>query len=162
MSSIIRIAQIAGFSTPLFTSGIFFASSQLILPPLYDLPVSTSTPIFRQVYYNGLAVIVPLIVASTTSNAFLAYAAESSELRAIYASASASIIGTLLWTVLVMMDGIKKLNGIAESAVEQEKADKNEVQGLLRGWTTQNFVRSGLAFTGAMTSVYATLYLAVV
>lgn len=71
--------------------------------------------------------------------------------------AGVATITQLPWTLLVMMPGIKKLNAVAESKIEQEKADGKEVAGLLREWAWMNVVRGGFALVGGLVGVWAVI-----
>lgn len=156
MSGTIRAVQAIGFASPFFAAGYSFSASQLILPRLYDLPPSTSTPIFRDVYYKGAIVAVPSAVIASVTHAYLAYVGTQSETTALHTAAAVTVLATLPWTRLVMLKGIEKLNGMAESKVEQEKANKSEVEQLLRTWTWQNYVRSVLWVAGGIIGIVAT------
>ena len=54
-----------------------------------------------------------------------------------------------------MMKTIKRLNTIAASNVEQEKASQEEVVALLRQWAWMNVVRGLMAMAGGLTGVWA-------
>ena len=54
-----------------------------------------------------------------------------------------------------MMKTVKRLNAIAASKDEQEKANKQEVVALLQQWTWMNIVRGGFAALGGLTGVWA-------
>ena len=54
-----------------------------------------------------------------------------------------------------MMTTVKRLNAIAASKSEQEKASKQEVVALLRQWTWMNVVRGSLAALGGLIGLWA-------
>lgn len=54
-----------------------------------------------------------------------------------------------------MMKTISRLNAIAASEVEQEKASQEEVVALLRQWAWMNIVRGLLATAGGLAGVWA-------
>ena len=54
-----------------------------------------------------------------------------------------------------MMKTVKRLNAIAASKEEQEKASKQEVAALFWQWTWMNIVRGGFAALGGLTGVWA-------
>ncbi len=54
-----------------------------------------------------------------------------------------------------MMKTITRLNAIAASKDEQEKASKQEVVALLRQWAWMNIVRGALAAFGGFIGVWA-------
>ena len=54
-----------------------------------------------------------------------------------------------------MMKTINRLNAIAASTVEQEKASQDEVVVLLRRWAWMNVVRGLMALAGGLTGVWA-------
>jgi hypothetical protein len=157
MATAIKLAQAVGITGSALLSGNSFSASFLSIPPLLKLPPSTSTPIFSYVYHQGALAVIPVSIISAIANGYLAYASHTPESTRLYATAAASVLATLPWTALVMMKGITRLNGLAESKVEQEKADRSEVEGLLNGWKLQNYVRSVLFLTGAIFSAMATL-----
>lgn len=157
MASVIRTTQVVGFTSGLIFSSVYFTSSYLIMPPLFDQPPANSATIFREIFYRGATVIVPLALISTATNAYAAYASSVPEVRNLYALAAVAVLAPLPWTALVMTNGIQRLNTIAENKLEQEKASKSEVEGLLRAWTWQNYVRGTLALVGSIASLYAAL-----
>lgn len=55
----------------------------------------------------------------------------------------------------MMMKTINRLNAIAASKVEQEKASQEEVVALLRQWAWMNIVRGLMAMVGGLTGVWA-------
>ena len=54
-----------------------------------------------------------------------------------------------------MMKTNNRLNAIADSKVEQEKASQEEVVALLRRWTWMNFLRGLMAMAGGLTGLWA-------
>lgn len=54
-----------------------------------------------------------------------------------------------------MMGTNQRLIKIAGSRVQQEKAGKEEVEGLLRRWAWMNYVRGGMALVGGCVGVWA-------
>ena len=54
-----------------------------------------------------------------------------------------------------MMKTIDRLNAIAASTVEQEKANQEEAVALLRRWAWMNVVRGLMAMAGGSTGVWA-------
>lgn len=54
-----------------------------------------------------------------------------------------------------MMKTNNRLNTIAASKDEQEKASKEEVVGLLRQWSWMNIIRGGLPLVGGLIGVWA-------
>ena len=54
-----------------------------------------------------------------------------------------------------MMKTNTRLNDIAASKIEQEKASQEEVVALLRRWTWMNLVRGLMATAGGLTGVWA-------
>ncbi|KAF8847928.1 DUF1772-domain-containing protein, partial [Acephala macrosclerotiorum] len=153
METTIRTSQILGLTTSLLLSGINISASLLTLPTLYSLPPSTSTPIFSQLYYRGAASLVPLGLFSASCSLLTAYLHPAQ--RTLWAIAGVATLSQTPWTLLVMMPGIKRLNGIAESEVEREKVRREEVEGLLRQWTWMNFVRGGMPLVGAVCGLWA-------
>lgn len=54
-----------------------------------------------------------------------------------------------------MMKTIKRLNTIADSRIEQEKASQEEVVALLRRWAWMNTARGFMAMARGLTGVWA-------
>ena len=97
--------------------------------------------------------LVPLGLFSASCSALVAYLLPSQ--RYLWALAGVATFGQVPWTALVMMKTVKRLNAIAASKDEQEKASKQEVVDLLRQWTWMNVIRGGLAAFGGLTGVWA-------
>ena len=62
-----------GVASSIFVSGIFFASSQLMLPLLYPLPTDISTRTFTALFYSGARAIVPLVLVGASATGVAAY-----------------------------------------------------------------------------------------
>lgn len=153
MDNTIRTAQVLSMTSSIFLSGINIGASLLTLPILYTHPPSISTPFFNEFYDRGAVTLVPLGLFSASCSALVAYLLPSQ--RALWAVAGISTFAQVPWTVLVMMTTVKRLNAIAASKVEQEKASKQEVVALLRQWTWMNVARGGLAALGGVIGVWA-------
>jgi hypothetical protein len=154
MDNTVRSFQVLSLTTSLVLSGANFGASTLTLPILYSRPPSVSTPIFEELYTRGGVALVPLGIFSASCSAIVAYSIPTQ--RTLWGAAALATIGQLPWTVLIMMPGIKKLNAVAESSKEaQEKADKEEVTGLLKEWAWMNIVRGGFAFVGGLVGIWA-------
>ena len=151
-STPIATAQALGLTSSLFLSGIYFGSSQLTLPLLYDQPPAVSTPIFASFYHRGAATVGPLIVFSSLLSTYLAYVVP--EQRVEYIVAGLATFWNLPWTMLVMIGGIHRLLELSESEVEREKAGQEEVVQLLRTWRWQNFARSAMAMVGGAIGIW--------
>ena len=63
----------------------------------------------------------------------------------------------LPWTLLRMKGTIDRLNALAVNKVEQEKANKEDVVGLLRRWAWMNVIRGGLALLGGLAGLWAVI-----
>ena len=153
MDNTVRTAQVLSMTSSIFLSGINIGASLLTLPILYTRPPSISTPFFNEFYNRGAVTLVPLGLFSASCSALVAYLLPSQ--RTLWAVAGVSTFAQVPWTVLVMMTTVKRLNAIAGSKVEQEKASKQEVVALLRRWTWMNVVRGGLAALGGLIGVWA-------
>ena len=153
MDNTIRTAQVLSMTSSIFLSGINIGASLLTLPILYTRPPSISTPFFNEFYNRGAVTLVPLGLFSASCSALVAYLLPSQ--WTLWAVAGVSTFAQVPWTVLVMMTTVKRLNAIAGSKVEQEKASKQEVVALLRQWTWMNVVRGGLAALGGLIGVWA-------
>ena len=153
MDNTIRTTQVLSMTSSIFLSGINIGASLLTLPILYTRPPSISTPFFNEFYDRGAVTLVPLGLFSASCSALVAYLLPSQ--RALWAVAGISTFAQVPWTVLVMMTTVKRLNAIAASKVEQEKASKQEVVALLRRWTWMNVARGCLAALGGLIGVWA-------
>lgn len=155
MDTTVRTAQVLGLTSSIFLSGINIGASHLTLPILYTRPTSTSTPIFNELYTRGAATLVPLSIFSASCSALVAYLLPSQ--RNLWAIAAVATIAQLPWTILGMMKTNNRLNAIAASKNEQEKASEEEVVALLRQWTWMNIVRGLLALVGGLTGLWAVM-----
>jgi hypothetical protein len=149
----IQAVQAIGITSAIFVSGFSFGTSYLALPPLYSQAASISTPVFSHVYHAGALVAAPCAIISTVASGYIAYALPQSRLLSTIAAISA--LAPLLWTRTVMIGGIERLNSIAVDAREQEKVSVEKVEGLLRAWTWQNYVRSALSLTAGVVGFVA-------
>ena len=138
MDNTIRTAQVLGLTSSIFLSGVNIGASHLTLPILYTRPASISTPIFNEFYIRGAVTLVPLGVFSASCSALVAYLLPSQQ--TLWAIAGVATFAQVPWTLLVMMKTISRLNAIAASKAEQEKASKEEVVALLRRWAWMNIV----------------------
>ena len=137
----------------IFLSGINIGASILTLPILSTRPTSISTPFFNEYYNRGAVTLVPLGLFSASCSALVAYLLPSQ--RTLWAVAGVATFSQVPWTALVMMKTVKRLNAIAASKEEQEKASKQEVAALFWQWTWMNIVRGGFAALGGLTGVWA-------
>ena len=153
MDSTIRTAQVLGLTASIFLSGCNIGASVLTLPILYTRPNPVSTPIFSELYYRGAATLVPLGLFSASCSALVAYLLPSQ--RLLWTIAAVATAAQTPWTLLAMMGTNNRLNAIAASGVEQEKASREEVEGLLRRWTWMNVVRGLLALVGGLSGLQA-------
>ena len=153
MDNTIRTAQVLGLTSSIFLSGINIGASYLTLPILYTRPASTSAPIFHEFYNRGAVTLVPLGLFSASCSGLVAYLFPSQQ--TLWAVAGMATFAQLPWTGLVMMKTIKRLNTIAASNVEQEKASQEEVVALLRQWAWMNVVRGLMAMAGGLIGVWA-------
>lgn len=153
MDNTIRTAQVLGLTSSLLLSGVNIGSSVLTIPILYTRPTSISTPIFAEFYTRGAVTLVPLGLFSASCSALVAYLLPSQ--RNLWAIASVAAFAQTPWTLLVMMKTNNRLNTIAASKDEQEKASKEEVVGLLRQWSWMNIIRGGLPLVGGLIGVWA-------
>jgi hypothetical protein len=153
MDTTIRTAQVLGLTTSILLSGVNIGTSFLVLPILYTRPTSITTPIFSELYTKGAITLVPLGIFSASCSALIAYLDPSQ--RNLWAFAAVATASQTPWTVLVMMKTNNRLNAIAASEKEQEKASDQEVVALLKQWTWMNFVRGGLALAGGLAGVWA-------
>ncbi|KAI4240236.1 MAG: hypothetical protein L6R40_005265 [Gallowayella cf. fulva] len=149
----IRTFQVLGLTSSIFLSGMNLGTSYLTIPTLYPLPPSISTPIFHQLYIKGALSLVPLGLFSASCSAIAAYLLPAQ--RQLWATAALATVAQTPWTLLVMMKTNDRLNAIAASKTEQEKASREEVEGLLRRWAWMNGVRGLLAMAGGLLGAWA-------
>ncbi|KAJ9637569.1 hypothetical protein H2204_004718 [Knufia peltigerae] len=147
-NTILRTTSILGLSSSLFVSGVSFSQSYLTIPLFIGLPQETTTPLFKDLYYSGAKLIVPLALTSTLSTATAAYL--DVEKRTGYAVAAAATVSILPFTAAVMFKCIHRLIAIADDAKVREKTQPGEVDGLLNQWKWMNFVRAGLSGVGGV------------
>ena len=129
MDTAIQTAQVLGLTSALVLGGINLGASYLTLPILYTRHPSISTPIFNELYTRGALSLVPLCIFS--ASCFATASILSSAVPNLWVFAGAATVTQLPWTLFVMMNTNKKLNAIAASKTEQEKAGKEEVAALL-------------------------------
>jgi len=154
-ATVLRTTSLAGFSSSIFLSGIYFCSTQLALPLLYGIPIGTSTKQFDQLYHGGANVVGPLIAFSTACSGASAYL--NPEKRVGYAIAASLTFANLPWTRLVMWGGIQRLLAISSDVKLQEKVHVAEVEGLMGQWGWMNLVRAGLAAAGGIVGLLVTV-----
>jgi hypothetical protein len=153
MDSTIRTFQVFGLTSSLLIAGVKLGSSHLTVPLLYNQPTSINTPFFKDFYTRDALTLVPLAIFSGASSGFVAYLVPAQ--RTLWTVAAVATLSQLPWTGLGMMATNNRLNDIAASSVEQEKASREEVVGLLKKWRWMNIVRGLLALTGGLTAVLA-------
>lgn len=155
MDNTTRTAQALGLTTSLFLSGVNIGTSILVLPILYTRPVSVSTPVFSELYHRGAVTLVPLGIFSGACSGLVAYLLPAQ--RNLWTVAAVFTLAQTPWTLLAMMKTNTRLNTISASKVEQEKAGKEEVEGLLKQWAWMNIVRGFLAMVGGAAGTYAVM-----
>lgn len=146
-------ATAVGITSSLLCSGVFFSSSWMVVPMLYDRAIPVSTSIFSEFYYRGLATVAPLSAIAAVGFGTAAYfnPARRNEL----AVAAALSLTPLVWTRFAMQTTIETLLKASDSVVEQEKLGGQEVVRLLKQWVLMNYVRvfalGGAGATGLWT-----------
>ncbi|KAF5675631.1 hypothetical protein FHETE_2481 [Fusarium heterosporum] len=153
MDSTVRTFQIFGLTSSLLLAGVNLGSSHLTVPLLYTQPTAINTPFFKEFYTRGALTLVPLSIFSGVSSGIVAYLVPAQ--RNLWTVAAVATMSQLPWTVLGMMATNNRLNDIAASSAEQEKAGQEEVVGLLKKWRWMNIVRGLLALTGGLSAVLA-------
>lgn len=143
-------AFVGGISA-LLLSGVNLSASQLTLPTLYRLPDVLSTTVFKQLFYRGGAIIVPLTVISTLTTGLSAYLDPAKRLG--FAFAAIASFASLPWTALIMRPTIFRLIELADNEKAREKVQEKEVVSLLKTWRWMNNVRSGLALVGGVSGL---------
>ena len=150
----ITIAKFLTVPTAFLASGYSIAFSQNAVPLIYDQAASISTKVFKGVFYQGGAFVVPCALISLAGSSYLAY--KLPEQRHLWIAAGAITIAPPVFTQLVMKGGINRLLEIGESVVEQQKADQSgEVTRLLKAWVMLNAVRATLSFAGGALALLA-------
>ncbi|KAJ4256734.1 hypothetical protein NW762_008830 [Fusarium torreyae] len=153
MDSTVRTFQVFGITSSLVLAGVNLGSSHLTVPFLYNQPTSVNTTFFKDFYTRGALTLVPLSIFSASSSGIVAYLVPAH--RTLWTVAAVATISQLPWTLLGMMATNTRLNDIAASSVEQEKASRDEVVGLLKRWRWMNIVRGLLALTGGLSAILA-------
>ncbi|KAF5235153.1 hypothetical protein FAUST_7278 [Fusarium austroamericanum] len=153
MDSTVRTFQVFGLTSSLVLAGVNLGSSHLTVPFLYNQPTSVNTPFFKEFYTRGALTLVPLAIFSGASSGIVAYLLPAQ--RTLWTVAAVTTLSQLPWTGLGMMATNTRLNDIAASSVEQEKANQQEVVDLLKKWRWMNIVRGFLALAGGLTAVLA-------
>jgi hypothetical protein len=100
----------------------------------------------------------PIAVVTAVSFSYLAWTLRSlpGNKARLYGAAAVMTIGIVPWTLLMMNPTNQKLLAKADNAAAVE-GDENEVQDLLKRWTTLNGIRSLLPLLGSVTAVVAVL-----
>ncbi|KAI4263547.1 MAG: hypothetical protein L6R42_001316 [Xanthoria sp. 1 TBL-2021] len=155
MDSLIRTTQLLGVTSSLILSGMNLGASLLTLPILYTRHPSVSTPVFHELYTRGALSLVPSGMFSAACSTFTAYLLP--EQRKLWAIAAIATASQTPWTMLVMKNTNDRLNAIAGDKMEQQKADKQEVVGLLKSWTWMNIGRGLLALGGGLAGLLAVM-----
>jgi hypothetical protein len=145
----------AGIVAGTFVSGVFFSSSQMVIPLLYKHTPQVQTEIFTKFYWRGFAVVAPLAVASTTAFGYAAYVLP--RYRTELSVAAALSLVPLPYTQLVMAKGIQTLIKCENNAVEQEKLGGQEILRLLQSWKANNMVRVAATGAGALLGLWILL-----
>ena len=145
----------AGIVSGLFVSGVFFSSSQMVIPLLYNHTPQIQTEIFTKFYWRGFAVVAPLAVASTTAFGAAAYLLP--EYRTELAVAAALSVTPLPWTQIVMAKTIGSLIKCENNKVEQEKFGREGILRLLKSWKGNNMVRFGATGAGGLLGLWVLL-----
>lgn len=153
---LIHTAQALGITIPLFSSGIFFASSFLAIHPLFPLSVPEATRIFADIFHTGSKIQAPLVTTGILFNAAAAYFIP--EARKEHGAASLLVASTAALTAVVMLPGINKLVQASEQG-ERVKMSRDTMLGLLTAWRTQNYARAGLALTAGALGLFAVVKL---
>lgn len=149
---LIHTSQAIGIAVPLLSSGIFFASSFLVIHPLFPLSVPEGTRIFADIFHTGSSIQAPLVSTGILFNAAAAYFIP--EARAEHAAASLLVASTAALTAIVMLPGINKLVEASEQG-EKVSMTRETMIGLLSAWKTSNYVRAGLALTAGALGLFA-------
>lgn len=174
-----------GLSSTILLAGINIGTSALFIPHLLSpsLSIETTTAIFTRLYHDGAKLVVPLAAAGTLSFGLLAAdlpflraspgavslgtsVGGSSTPRIFLGTASALVVSTLAWTMIVVMPVNNRLMDIAasssstaankngggggsgekkataaQSQSQSQGQQRDEVDGLLRSWQWMNYVR---------------------
>lgn len=150
--TVVRTAQAVGLTSALFLSGTQFMTSYLSIHPLYDLPISTATKIFKGIYYDGMKAVVPLALISGASYLTSAYLDPASRTQTVLAALS--VVGTMIFTVLFIAPTNARLIEICDmNSAAQAKISSKEVIDLLVDWRGKNYVRFVLGLVGGILGV---------
>lgn len=153
MESFVPVFKASGLTSSLVVAGINLGASHLTVPLLYQQSVATSTTFFKDFYIRGALTLVPLAILSGSASGLVAYLVPAQ--RTIWTAAAVATLSQIPWTVLGMMATNNRLNDIAATSAQQEKASKEEVVELLKRWRWMNIFRGFLALTGGLLAVGA-------
>lgn len=151
---LLATTQALGITASLLSAGMYFVTSNLVISPLYPLPINESTRIFADLYNNGKGLQVPLAFGSSALFAAAAYL--SPDKKREYGAASVFTLASMLFTVVFMFGGIERLlqiRGLDGSQIQ--RVSKVEVVQLLQKWKRQNYVRALFSFIGGAVGLYA-------
>lgn len=150
--------QIISISSAFFLGSYNTTFSQNVIPHLYNLPSSISSPLFDKIFHKGGATIMPIATVAIAANCYLAYNSNNGTTRKLYGSAAALIFASLPLTKFVMMPGIQRLIDVGRSEVVQGRSGVDaEVGRLLRSWVKQNYFRGSLHLTAGLLGLFAAL-----
>ncbi|KAF2219897.1 hypothetical protein BDZ85DRAFT_267787 [Elsinoe ampelina] len=147
--------QAIGLSAAFIQAGFSFGVSWMVLPKAYDLPPSSSLPLFKYIFNSGGLFVVPFggITALVTGAA----AYRDPEQRVPLSIATAIAVAPMIYTRLYMFPGIQTLLSYEAGSAEKASADAGRIVKLLQGWTAQNYVRAGMSFTAGALGLYLLL-----
>lgn len=154
-----QAAQFTSAASALFVAGYGFAFSQSAVPQLYDVKPQISTPVFKQVYYQGAKVVPPATILAAASAGYLAYVVP--EQRREYIKVAAAALATQVWTLVFMLPGIKRLIAISEADEKtQGRIEMSlEHRQLMIRWVRQNWIRTGMSLYAGVTALRAMMTL---
>lgn len=153
MDPTISTCQVIGLTSSLIIAGINLGASHLTVPLLYQQPIPISVAFFKEFYTRGALTLVPLAILSGSSSGLVAYLVPAQ--RTLWTAAAVATLSQIPRTLIGMMATNNRLNEIADSKVQQEKVNREEVVSLLKRWRWMNIVRGLLALTGGLSAVLA-------
>ncbi|PSK54034.1 hypothetical protein C1H76_3231 [Elsinoe australis] len=147
--------QALGLSAAFILSGFSAGISWTTLPATYRISPSAALPIFKDVFYEGGAFVVPFGVLNLLITGAAAY--RNAEQRIPLSIAAALLVAPIVFTRIVMFPGIQKLLAFEQSSPETQTANAGEIIKLLKAWSAQNYARAGMFFVAGSIGLYLLL-----
>lgn len=151
-------SQTLAISSSFALSSYNFTFSHNVIPHLYTLSPSISTPIFADVFRIASATIAPTAAVAIAGYGYLSYSSHETYKCQLYGSAAILTFATLPLTAIVMKPGINRLIEIRKnSGLQAQVGVGKEVTALFKTWVGQNYFRASMHATAGLMAIYAAL-----